>query len=427
MGKHMTTAEAEALLAGLSKHIERYAELAIRRGINVQPGQEVVISAPIERADFVRLLVAKAYEAGAVHVTTLWTDDELSRLEYQNVSLSYFEQTPSWKREQLNSLAKAGAAFLFVTGSNPRALDGIDPAKPAMAMRARNEQCRDYRSGLDFGRNAWSIVGAPVEAWATTVFPECPSREALYRLWRAILLVARADGTDPQVEWERHDATFQKNKRILNGYAFDALRYRSSNGTDLKVGLCEGHIWEGGGARTVDGTAFFPNMPTEEVFTSPNRLRTSGVVHAVMPLVHAGRIVRDFWLRFDHGRVVDYGAKEGYDVLKSIVETDERSCFLGECALISKETPIRQTGLLFYNTLYDENASCHLALGTGFPECLEGGVTMSEEELLTHGVNQSHTHVDFMIGSDDLEITGITQSGEEVPVFVDGRWAWHVS
>ncbi len=427
MSKHLTAAEVAALLDSLRKPIEQYAELVVKKGINVQPGQEVVVTAPIERADFVRQLVAKAYEAGAGHVTTLWTDDALARLEYQNVSLSYFEHTPAWKREQLDSLAESGAAFLMVVGTDPHALDGIDPAKPMTAIRARNEQCAVYRNGLDFGKNAWSIVGAPIEKWATTVFPHYAPQEAVYRLWRAILLAARADGADPQAEWERHDATFQKNKRILNGYAFDALRYTSSNGTNLEVGLNEGHIWGGGGACTVGGTAFFPNMPTEEVFTSPDRTRTSGVVHAVMPLVHAGRIVRDFWLRFDEGRVVDFGAVEGCDVLKGIVEADEHSCYLGECALISKDTPIRQSGLLFYHTLYDENASCHLALGTGFPECLEGGVAMSQEELLAHGVNQSHTHVDFMIGADDLEVTGITKSGDEVPVFVDGRWAWSVS
>ena len=419
--------EVRAAMVALSKQIERYAELAVQTGAAVQPGQELVISGPVEQADFVRLLAQKGYEAGAGHVTVIWLDDGLSRLEYGRMPVSYFEETPAWKRDQLNSLAEAGATFLFVYGSDPKALDGIDAAKPMTAMRARNRQCDVYRRGLDFGHNAWSIVGVPVGPWARMVFPEVSTDEATYRLWVAILAAARADGPDPQSEWQRHVATFEKNKRLLNSHAFDRLRYRSCNGTDFELGLNRGHVWEGGVSRTVGGVVYVPNMPTEEVFTTPDRSRAHGVVHSVMPLVHAGRIVRDFWLRFEDGRVVEYDAAQGRDVLKSIVETDENSCRLGECALIAKDTPIRQSGLLFYNTLYDENASCHLALGNGFPECVEGGQSMGRDDLLASGVNCSDTHVDFMIGADDLEVVGITAAGEEVPVFVDGRWAWSVA
>lgn len=426
MANHMTHNEVEASLAGLQKKIERYAELAVLKGAAVQPGQELVVSGPVERADFVRLLARKAYDAGAGHVTVLWNDSELSRLEYKNMDLDFFKTTPAWKREQMNSLAAKGATFLLVDGTDPHAFTGIDPAKPATRLRSYNEQCDKYRKGLDFGKNAWSIVGAPVEAWAKTVFPDVPAREATYRLWDAILVAARSTGTDPQAEWERHNATFEKNKRLLNGYSFDRLRYRSSNGTNLTIGLNPGHVWEGGAARTVDGVVFFPNIPTEEVFTSPDCMRACGVVHSVMPLVYSGNIVRDFWLRFEGGRVVEYDAVEGREVLESILGIDERASRLGECALIDKNTPIRQSGILFYDTLYDENASCHLALGAGFPECLEGGFSMSKEELMERGVNQSLTHVDFMIGADDLEVTGITTSGEEIPVFVDGCWAWSV-
>lgn len=426
MSAHMTREEAEACIAGLRKQIERYAELAVRKGAAIQPGQELVVSGPVERADFVRLIVNKAYDAGAGHVTVLWTDNDLARMEYEHMDVDFFKNTPTWKREQLNSLAAEGAAFLFVDGSDPHALMGIDPTKPAVRSRAMSEQCSVYRQGLDFGKNAWCIIGTPVAAWATTVFPELSEHEAIYRLWDAILAASRANGSDPQAEWERHNATFEKNKRILNGNAFDSLRYRSSNGTDFTIGLNPGHVWMGGCSRTVDGVVFFPNIPTEEVFTSPDCNRVDGIVHSVLPLVRAGRIVRDFWLRFEDGRVVEYDAADGRDVLQSIIETDERACRLGECALIAKDTPIRQSGILFYNTLYDENASCHLALGTGFPECIEGGFNMSRDELIAHGVNQSHTHVDFMIGADDLQVTGITATGDEVPVFVDGRWAWSV-
>jgi len=407
------------------RHIQNYANLLVRRGINVQEGQEVVVQASVEQAAFARTCVQAAYEAGAGHVTVIWGDDAMTRMEYQNAPLSFFEHTPSWKREQLNSLADAGAAFLFIEGSDPDALAGIDPAKPALAARVRNQECDVFRHGLDFGHNVWCIAGAPVAAWARKVFPDAVSDdEACDQLWDAILLTAHATGDDAVVDWDAHDATFERNKARLNELALDALHYSSSNGTDLMLGLNAGHIWEGGSEVTSSGVRFSPNIPTEEVFSTPDRLRADGIVHSAMPLVHAGRVVRDFWLRFEEGRVVEYDAAEGREVLQQIIETDENSCRLGECALIAKDTPIRQTGLLFFDTLYDENASCHLALGMGFPECLEDGLSMDREALIAAGVNQSHTHVDFMIGADDLYVEGIRADGSTVDVFVDGCWAW---
>ena len=420
----MTDEECRIATAALMPKIERYAELVVRKGVAVQPGQEILLSAPVERADFARILVRKAYEAGAGHVTVVWSDDEVGRLEYENCPLEYFEHTPGWKKEQLNSLAEMGAGFLFVEGSDPNALKGIDPAKPAAAVLARSTECKPFREGMEFGRNAWCIAGAPVAAWAKKVFPKLSEAEAVYRLWEAILDVAHASGPDPMGEWERHDATFEKNKRFLNGKRFDALHYTASNGTDLTVGLNPGGLWDGGSGTTTGGVKYFPNIPTEEVFTTPDRTRADGIVKSAMPLVHAGQIVRDFWFRFEGGAVVDYGAVEGKDVLRSILETDENAVRLGECALISKNTPIRQRSILFYDTLYDENASCHLAIGMGFPECLEGGLEMDKDQLLAANVNQSHTHVDFMIGTDDLNVDGITADGEVVPVFVNGQWAW---
>ena len=407
----------------LREMIGNYAHLAVAKGVAIQPGQELVVTGSVDQADFVREAVRAGYEEGAGHVTVIWTDDSVARLEYENMPISYFEETPSWKREQLNSLAAAGTAFLFIEGGDPEAMMGIDPMKLATAATARNEQCRTFREGLDFGRNAWSIVGVPVAPWARKVFADCTPDEAVERLWRAILSVSRSDGPDPKAAWDAHNATFEFHKRKLNGCKFDRLHYTSQNGTDFTIGLNKGHIWKGGCSVTTSGTVFFPNIPTEEVYTAPDRQRCDGIVYSALPLVHAGNIVDDFWLRFEGGRVVDFGAATGCDVLKSIIETDENSCRLGECALISKDTPIRESGLLFYDTLYDENASCHLALGMGFPECVEGGLDMSKKELVEHGVNQSHTHVDFMIGSDDLTITGITEAGEEVKIFESGLWA----
>lgn len=420
----MTSQECKRAIEGLAHQIENYAKLLVKVGCSIKAGQEFVVSAPVERADFARLVVKAGYAAGAGHVTVIWSDDAITRMEYENIDLPWFEHTPSWKREQLNSLAEAGAAFLFLEGSDPSALAGIDPAKPAAARRARNLECKSFRDGMDFGRNVWCIAGVPVEAWAKTVFPNTSGEEAVYHLWVAILSAARADGSDPQEAWETHNATFEKNKRILNAAEYDRLRYRSSNGTDLVIGLNHKGIWEGGAGRTKDGTVFFPNIPTEEVFTTPDRKRADGIVYSALPLVHAGQIVRDFWLRFEGGRVIDFDAAEGKEVLEHIIKTDEGAAHLGECALISKSTPIRQSGLLFYNTLYDENASCHLALGMGFPECVEGGLEMDKDQLLAAGVNQSATHVDFMIGSDDIDIWGVSADGFETPIFVHGQWSW---
>lgn len=416
--------ECAAQMRAMEKEMRGYAELLVRDGVALQPGQELVVNAPVEAYEFARMVVDAGYVAGAGHVSVLWGDEQVSRMEYENLPVAYFETMPDWKRDQLNSFAEHGAAFLFLMGEDPSALKGIDPLKPATASRTRNRECKSFRDGMDFGRNTWCIGGVPVVAWAREVFPDLSDDEAMVELWRAILKTSRADGDDPHSAWETHNATFQKNKRLLNGYHFDALRYRSENGTDFVLGMTKGHVWEGGAATTVGGVSFFPNIPTEEVFTSPDRMRADGRVVSALPLVHNGAVVKNFWFEFRDGEVVDYGADQGVDVLRGILETDDNAKRLGECALISKNTPIRQSGLLFYNTLYDENASCHLALGTGFPECVEGGLDMDPEQLLAAGVNHSHTHVDFMIGADDLEIVGITAEGEEIPIFVGGQWAW---
>lgn len=420
----LTVEEARSGMANLKPKLERYADLIVRKGVNVKPGQEVVVQAPVEVAAFVRLLVARAYAVGAGHVTVIWNDDAVMRLTYENVDASWFETVPAWQREQLDSLAEAGACFIFVEGADPEALKGIDPAKPAAASKARNTQCVKYRHGMDFNINPWCIAGAPVAAWARQVYPGVEDEVAMYRLWCAILSVARADGDDPEAAWELHNATFEKNLRLLNERHFDRLHYTSANGTDLWVGMTDKHVWEGGSSSTPDGHVFFPNIPTEEVFTSPHCERVDGVVYSALPLVRHGNKIDRFWLRFENGLVVDFDAEVGRDTLASILDTDEGARRLGEVALISKNTPIRETETLFYDTLYDENASCHLALGSGFPECYEGGYAMTQDDLRDLGLNKSGTHVDFMIGADDLDIMGVTADGEEIPVFVNGQWTW---
>lgn len=420
----MSLAECDLAMKHLTPRLKQYARLLVRRGVALQPQQELVIMAPVDVAPFVRMVVEQAYESAAGHVSVLWSDDEVSRLEYATCPLEYFQQVPEWKADQLNSFARDGACFLWLEGADPDAMLEIDPAKPAARSAAMHRQCGVYRHGLDFGENAWCIAGVPITAWAHKVFPDLSEHEALYRLWEAILAVMLIMDDDPEGDWDTHNAALAKNKRLLNEHHFASLHYTSDNGTDLVVGLPTHHIWEGGAARTKSGVSFFPNMPTEEVFTSPDRTKTQGIVYSVLPLVHNGAMVRDFWLRFENGRVVEFGAERGEAVLREILDTDEGARYLGECALISKNTPIRQSGLLFYSTLYDENASCHLALGMGFPDCYEGGVDMTSEELLAAGVNESAQHVDFMIGADDLNISGTTADGQEVSLFEHGQWVW---
>lgn len=423
MARSMTHDEYKMTLRGLEPRLYRYASLLVSQGVALQPGQELVIQAPVEAAAFTRLTMRAAYDLGASHVTVIWNDDELARIEYDRVPTEWFEKVPAWKREQMNGLADAGAAFLLLDGTDPDALTGVDAKKIATARYARNTQCDRWRHGMDFGENAWCIGGVPTPKWARKVFPERRTFSAIIRLWETILDCSRVS-SDPVSDWETHIAMLAKNQRRLNDWRFDRLHYTSSNGTDLTVGLPAKHVWGSGSMTTTAGVRFAPNIPTEEVYTTPDRTRAEGIVYSALPLSHGGAMVRDFWFVFEDGQVTDFDAAEGADVLESIVETDEGARHLGEVALISKNTPIRQSGLIFYNTLYDENASCHLALGMGFPDCYENGDDMSEDELLAAGVNRSATHVDFMIGSDDLNICGITPDGREVEIFADGQWAW---
>lgn len=405
--------------------VRNYADLLVRKGCALKPGQELMVNAPVDAAAFTRIVVEAAYAAGAGHVTVLWGDDAVSRSTFLNEPLANFERVPEWMALRNNLATLRGCAWLHLEGEDPAALKGVDPAKPAAWRKAYNQACGDYRRGVDFGYNAWCIGGVPTPAWAAAVFPELPADEAVDRLWDAVLLTARADGDDPCAAWDAHRANFERAISFMNENRFAELRYTSAtNGTDFTVGLLDRGVWAGGGAELQDGTYFFPNMPTEEVFTSPDCRTARGTVHSALPLVLQGTVVRDFWFTFEEGRVVDFGATEGAAVLQQLLDTDEGARRLGECALIPKTSPIRRTGLLFYSTLYDENASCHLALGLGFPECYEGGLGMTKEELSERGLNDSAVHVDFMIGTDDLNIDGVRSDGTVVPVFRDGVWAW---
>lgn len=408
----------------MEEKLKEYARLAVVTGLAVKPGQEVMISASVEVADFVHLVMEQAYKAGASDVVVEWMDSEAAKLRYQHSYMEKISQCPEWTSLMRNTMVQRGAAFLSIRSDDPRVLADVDPKKPAAAQKASRNACGPFVEAHRNGTMPWCIIGAASPKWAQAVFPDLPEQEALDRLWDAIFQTARVDSGDAVAAWEAHRQEFQKRIAWLNEQAFDALHYQNSLGTDLTVGLLPGGIWCGGGAATADGRWHFMNLPTEEVYTAPHRERTEGTVYSSMPLNFNGNLIDQFYLTFEKGRVVDFGAKQGEEVLRSILEMDEGAKYLGECALVPHDSPISNLGILFYNTLYDENASCHLAVGSGISEAIEGGMSKSREELLQVGINDSLTHVDFMFGTADLSITGIRPDGTRVPVFQNGNWAF---
>ncbi|MCL1880086.1 MAG: aminopeptidase [Actinomycetia bacterium] len=407
-----------------AKALREYAALVIRSGCNIQTGQELMIAADVDSVEFVRLLTAEAYELGAKRVTVRFGDTVISRMNYQYGSLEQFEQFPEWLALLHNSMANAGAAVLMVDSSDPLAMAGVDPMKMVAYQRAAHVACNEYYAAMDAGRLVWCIVGAAASGWASRVFPDKSQDEALRSLWQVIFKTVRVDGSDSsQKTWQEHRASFIRRATWLNDQCFDSLHYSNSLGTDLTVGLNQHGIWKGGGDTTVSGLEFFPNMPTEEIFTTPDFRRVEGVVYSSMPLAHNGQVIEDFSIRFVNGIASECQAKRGLESLQAIIATDDGAKSLGECALVPWTSPIREAGILFYSTLYDENASCHLALGTGFPDCLLGGTEMGEDELKSNGVNKSATHVDFMIGTQDMSIVGIKADGSRIPIFVNGEWS----
>ena len=410
-------------MAALDERLERYAELLVAKGCALREGQELFVRSPIEVASFTRKVVACAYAHGAKLVTVQWGDQQTDRLAYDNAPQEVFDTMPEWAALRNNSMARNGAAVLTILSDDPQIMKGVDQRKVMARIVAGHAQCKEFYDALDRGRCVWCIAGAASPAWARQVFPQLGEQEAVEALWEAILDTSRVTD-DPAAAWDEHRASFDARKAWLDEQRFTALHYSAPNGTDLTVGLIEGSHWEGGGQEGADGTYFFPNIPTEEIFTSPHRLRTSGTVHSALPLIYNGSPVEDFWIRFEEGRAVDWDARVGKEVLSGIIETDDNSGYLGECALVPFDSPIRNTGILFLETLYDENASCHLALGKGFPEVLEGGYDMGDDELLEAGLNDSAAHVDFMIGTGDLSIDGIRPDGVSVPVFRNGNWAF---
>lgn len=404
--------------------LNTYARLLVRTGVNLQPGQPLVVRCALETADFVRRVVKEAYLAGASSVDVQWQDDEITRLGYTYRSIDSLSTYPDWMVQRTRAQQAAGAALLAIVSEDPDAFRDVDPGKHRAAAAARQKATHDLEAYTMNNHGQWCVAAVPSSAWAGKVFPDLSSEAAMDALWKAILHTVYLDQKkDAETLWAEHSSALQRHAAWLNERQFVSLHFVNELGTDLVVGLAKHHIWGGGSEKCIDRSCEFqPNMPTEEIFTTPDRTRVNGIVYASRPLSHEGRLIRDFSLRFVNGEVAEYHCAEGEEALVSILRADEHSRYLGEVALVPYDSPISQSGILFYNTLFDENAACHLALGASYPGQIEGGGAMSEEELLAHGGNVSAVHVDFMFGSREMRVTGIDDSGNETVIFEHGSF-----
>lgn len=401
--------------------LSEYARLCVEVGVNVQQDQCVVINASIETKEFTRLLVEHAYKAGARDVFVRWSDGVMTRLKYQYAPKEEFETFPEWMKASFDHYLDRDTCYISVSAEDPELLKGLDNEKIQAMVKAQSKALVRQRKALMNDEYCWLVVSVPTDKWAQKVFPN--SEKPMEDLWNAIFDATRMDLEDPVGAWKRHLDFLSDRVNYMNEMNFKYLHYTSSNGTDLHIELPEGHIWAGGGAYSTKGTFFVANMPTEEIFTMPRRDGVNGTVYSTKPLVYTGRLIDEFRLTFKAGEVVDYDAKVGKEVLKELLEIDEGSRRLGEVALVPYDSPISNSNILFYNTLFDENASCHLAFGKAYPTNIKDGAKMSEEELKAHGVNDSMTHNDFMVGTADLHIVGEKHDGTKVDIFVNGNWA----
>ena len=407
----------------LEKNLEKYAELAVKVGVNIQPGQTLLVRTPIECAPFVRKVVKKAYDLGAKEVHIEWSDEECSLIKYLNAPEETFNEFPKWISDQYVDIAKNGGAFLTIYAQNPDLLKDVDPKRVANAQKASAKALQEWRSYTLSDKSKWSIVSVPTVSWSKKVFPGVSEEEAVEKMWEAIFKCTRVDQEDPIEAWNKHNKDLKTRMNFLNDSKFKKLYFKSSK-TDITMELQEGHIWASGASKDPNGIDFNPNIPTEEVFTLPHKFGVNGIVASTKPLVYGGNVINNFTLTFKDGKIVDFTAEEGYETLSNLISTDEGSHYLGEVALVPFKSPISDTNIVFYNTLYDENASCHFAIGTAYKSCIENGVNIPEEELDKYGINFSMTHVDFMIGSSDMDIVGETANGEKVQIFKDGNWAF---
>lgn len=401
--------------------LAQYAELTVRVGVNVQPGQELLIATTTDTVDFTRLVVKKAYEAGAKHVHVAFSDPVVARTHYELAPDSAFHEFPDWVVAQRDAIIDKKGAFLWIDAEDPDLLTGIPAKRLSDAQKSAGKALERYRQAVGSDKIAWSIVAIPSEKWAQKVFPD--KEDQMAALWQAIFQTVRIGEGDAVALWQQHIVKLEQRAALLNERRYQKLHYRAP-GTDLTIGLPKAHIWMSGASRTPDGVPFIANMPTEEVYTVPLKEQVNGVVRNTKPLIYQGNRIDDFTLRFEKGRIVEAHAAVGQELLDELIAADAGAAYLGEVALVPHQSPISDSGILFYNTLFDENASNHLAIGDSYPTCLEGGKELEREQLKEYGLNTSIVHEDFMIGSSEMDIDGITAEGKTEAIFRHGNWAF---
>lgn len=404
--------------------LNQYAKLVVEVGANVQKEQILVIRTPIEGAYFARLLTKCAYEVGAKRVYVEFSDEQISKMTYEYASEETLSQFPEWETMKYENYVKENAAFISISASNPDLLKDIPVSKISTAQKAAGQGLMKFRKATSNSEVCWCVVSIPTESWSQKVFPDCEDAEAAKKiLWEKIFIATHMEEEDPVAAWKSHIDYLADKCKYLNEKKIKTLHY-TAPGTDLYVELPEGHKWEGGGEYSTKGTYFVANMPTEEIFTMPHKYGVNGTLKATKPLVYGGNLIDDFSFEFKEGKIIGFEAATGKEMLAKLIETDEGSSYLGEVAIVPHSSSVSKTNTLFYNTLFDENASCHFAIGTCYPTTIEGGVQMTDEELEAHGGNVSMEHEDFMVGSNQLCIEATTTSGETFYVLKDGEWAF---
>ena len=401
--------------------LRSYAKLIARTGVNIEKGQEVMILAGLDQPEFVKMLVEECYRAGAGKVIVDWEYQPLEKLHVRHQSVKTLSHVEKWEEEKFQHYIDALPCRIYLDSEDPDGLKGVNIQKMAKGRQGRYKVLKPYRDQME-GRYQWCIAAVPGKAWAKKVFPDLNPARAVEKLWEVILQCSRVTD-DPMQAWRDHNADLEAKCKYLNDLGVKELRYRAGNGTDFSVGMIPQAEWRGGGETSLTGHFFNPNIPSEEVFISPMRGKAEGIVYASMPLSYEGQLIENFSVRFAGGKVVEVKAEKGEDLLRQMIGMDEGAAYLGECALVPYDSPIRNSGILFYNTLFDENAACHLALGRGFIDSIRDYGNYSLEECHEMGINESMIHVDFMIGTEDMEIDAIDKDGNVVPVFRNGNWA----
>lgn len=410
------------MLSDFNELLKKYARLIAETGVATEKGHTVVLQISVDQAPLARLITQEAYKLGAAEVIVQWTDDQIQREFLLHAATNRIENVPQSKIDQADEWLEKGASRISVVSADPDAFAGVDSQRVASYQAAAGKALMNLRKATQANKVSWTVVAAAGKQWAAKVFPDLPEEEQVDALWDQIFKTTRVYEEDPVLAWKKHDEKLAKKAEELNQEQFSALHY-TAPGTDIIIGLPKNHLWEGAGSYNARGKKFMANMPTEEVFTAPDSHRVDGYISSTKPLSYAGTIISGMKFTFKDGKVVDFSAEQGEDVLAKLLDTDEGARRLGEVALVPDPSPISQSGIIFFNTLFDENASNHLALGSAYAFSVKGGTEMSDEELAEAGLNRSQTHVDFMVGSDKMDIDGIREDGSTVPIFRNGDWA----